>query len=55
MRPSKLSPKTPEKALDAEVAKIADRRRRTSCDPSTAGDVPGVTSGDAHREERVEV
>jgi hypothetical protein len=44
-----------EKAVDAEIAKITNEKWCASNDLETVGDVPGVTSGDADREEGVEV
>jgi hypothetical protein len=45
----------PEKAIDAEIAKITNEMRCASDDLGIAGDVPGVTSGDVDREEGVKV
>jgi hypothetical protein len=44
----------PKKAIDAEVAKIVNKKWCASIDPSTASYVPGTTSGDAGQEEEVE-
>jgi hypothetical protein len=44
-----------EGAVDAEIAQITNKKRCASDDLGIACDVPGATSGDADREEGVEV